>query len=80
MKFYRIISFILIAIIVASIAGAFVCSADDAVLGENENKLFFKPHKFVENLKWMAYGMVGVFAVMSVIILATVILNRVSGK
>jgi hypothetical protein len=33
---------------------------------------------FVENLKYMGVGMIGIFAVIGVIILAVVVLNRVT--
>ena len=35
---------------------------------------------FVENLSYMVSGMIGIFAVIGVIIIATVILNKVTAK
>ncbi len=35
---------------------------------------------FVENLSYMVSGMIGIFAVIGVIIIATVILNKVTSK
>lgn len=40
----------------------------------------FNPMNFVNNLPYMAKGMIGVFAVIGIIILVTVILNKVTGK
>ena len=36
------------------------------------------PNAFVENLKYMGVGMIGIFAVIGVIILSVVVLNRVT--
>jgi uncharacterized membrane protein len=49
---------------------------------ENEKNTFkFEPAQFVDNLYYMGVGMVGIFLVIGIIILATVALNRVfSGK
>ena len=49
---------------------------------EPENHEFmFEPSHFVDNLYYMGVGMVGIFLVIGIIILATVLLNRVfSGK
>jgi len=49
---------------------------------ETENHEFmFEPSNFVDNLYYMGVGMVGIFLVIGIIILATVLLNRVfSGK
>lgn len=35
---------------------------------------------FVENLSYMVSGMIGIFAVIGVIIIATVILNKITAK
>ena len=40
----------------------------------------FHPEKFVELLSYMGTGMLGIFLVMAVIILLTVILNRLTKK
>ena len=40
----------------------------------------FEPMNFVNNLSYMASGMIGIFAVIGVIIIATVILNKLTGK
>ncbi|MBR2622321.1 MAG: hypothetical protein IKC97_08110 [Clostridia bacterium] len=47
-----------------------------------ENHEFkFEPSQFVDNLYYMGVGMVGIFLVIGIIILATVALNRIfSGK
>lgn len=39
--------------------------------------MVFEPFKFVESLKYMAVGMIGIFLVIGVIILATLLLNKV---
>lgn len=42
---------------------------------------FFKPMEFVNNLRYMGLGMLGIFVVIGLIIAATVLLNRfTSGK
>lgn len=40
----------------------------------------FNAMRFVENLKYMGLGMLGIFAVIGVIIVATVIFNKVTEK
>ena len=40
----------------------------------------FEPMNFVTNLRYMGLGMLGIFIVMGVIILVTVILDRVTSK
>lgn len=37
----------------------------------------FEPYAFIENLKYMGLGMLGIFIVIAVIILITVLLNKV---
>lgn len=37
----------------------------------------FNPMNFINNLRYMGLGMVGIFAVIGVIILVTVILNKI---
>ena len=51
------------------------------MLGACKIDAFFKPMEFIYNLKYMGLGMLGIFVVIGLIILATVILNRAtSGK
>lgn len=38
----------------------------------------FNPMNFVDNLRYMGLGMLGIFAVMAVIIIVTVILDRLT--
>ena len=40
----------------------------------------FKPMEFIYNLKYMGLGMLGIFVVIGIIILATVVLNKVTSK
>ncbi len=40
----------------------------------------FNPMKFIDNLKYMGLGMLGIFIVIGIIILATVVLNKVTSK
>ncbi len=40
----------------------------------------FNPSEFVNNLVYMGKGMLGIAAVMLVIIVATAILNKITGK
>lgn len=40
----------------------------------------FNPSAFVDNLKYIGEGMLGILAVMAVIIVITMLLNRLSGK
>ena len=39
----------------------------------------FEPMKFVENLRYMGTGMLGIFVVIGIIIVATVIINKATG-
>lgn len=40
----------------------------------------FNPINFVNNLSYMAKGMVGIFAVIGIIIVVTVLLNKITTK
>ena len=40
----------------------------------------FEPANFVSNLGYMATGMVGIFVVIGVIIVATVIINKLTNR
>lgn len=40
----------------------------------------FNPMAFVEHLKYMAQGMIGIFVVIGVIILITALLNKTTSK
>ena len=44
----------------------------------SENKMIFVPENFLKNLNYMAVGMVGIFIVIGVIILAVAALNKVT--
>ena len=38
------------------------------------------PMKFIYNLKYMGWGMLGILAVMAIIIIVTMILNKITQK
>ncbi|MBE6694021.1 MAG: hypothetical protein E7589_04585 [Ruminococcaceae bacterium] len=40
----------------------------------------FEPYNFVDNLKYMLSGMVGILVVIGLIVTVTVILNKVTGR
>ncbi len=40
----------------------------------------FNPWAFVDNLSYMGLGMLGIFVVIGVIILVTILLNNITGK
>lgn len=40
----------------------------------------FEPMKFIESLAYLAKGMIGILVVMGAIILATMLLNKLSAK
>ena len=41
----------------------------------------FNPMNFITNLKWMGIGMLGVFIIIAIIIVATIVINAAtSGK
>ena len=40
----------------------------------------FNPMNFVTNLKWMGSGMLGVFMIIAIIIIATVAINATTSK
>ena len=44
---------------------------------EASNKFMFDPSNFVGNLSYMGVGMVGIFIVIGIIVLATVVLNKI---
>jgi len=66
--------------------------ASDVVLSENETeadaedkgedeaakKMIFEPLNFVKNLGYMGVGMLGIFIVIGIIIIAVVVLNKVT--
>ena len=41
---------------------------------------YFKPYEFVKNLKFMGIGMLGVFMIVAVIIIATYLTNSLTNK
>lgn len=43
-------------------------------------ELFFEPAHFVENLAYMGKGLIGIFAIVLVIVVSTVILNKTTTK
>ena len=43
-------------------------------------EITFNPMNFVNNLSYMVSGMIGIFVVIGVIIIATLILNKVTKK
>ena len=40
----------------------------------------FKPYEFIANLKYMGVGMLSIFGVIAVIILVTVVLNKITSR
>lgn len=44
------------------------------------NALAFEPMEFVYNLKYMGVGMIGVFMIIGVIMLATYVIGKLTGK
>lgn len=40
----------------------------------------FNPMNFVTNLSYMAKGMIGIFAVIGIIVVVTVLLNKITTK
>ncbi len=51
-----------------------------AVAPEADPQLFFAPLRFLENLKYMGIGMVVIFAIIGIIILATYLINYLFSK
>ncbi len=43
-------------------------------------KLFFEPMNFITNLRYMGIGMLVIFVIIGVIILATTLVGRLSSK
>jgi hypothetical protein len=41
-------------------------------------EITFDPLNFVENLRYMGFGMLGIFVVIGLIVISTVVLNRVT--
>jgi hypothetical protein len=50
--------------------------AEDAVAEDDKPDTIFEPLNFVKNLKYMGLGMLGIFIVIGVIIIATALLNK----
>lgn len=42
-----------------------------------EPQIFFEPANFVKNLEYMGIGMLVIFVIITVIILATVVINKI---
>ncbi len=42
--------------------------------------MFFEPMNFVSNLKYMGLGMLGIFIVMAIIIIVTIVLDKLTSK
>ncbi len=49
----------------------------DAAVAETAPQIFFKPANFVENLKYMGIGMLVIFVIIGIIILTTMMINKV---
>ena len=50
------------------------------ILSAAAPQLFFEPANFISNLKYMGIGMLVIFVIIGIIILATVLINRFSSK
>ena len=48
--------------------------------GAENTKVFFNPAMFVENLRYMGIGMLVIFVIIAVIILATALINKIFSK
>lgn len=48
-----------------------------AAAAETTNQIFFEPAKFIGSLRYMGIGMLVIFVIIGVIILATLLLNRI---
>ena len=53
-------------------------SYENAPETEEASKMIFEPMNFVKNLSYMGVGMLGIFIVIGVIIIAVVVLNKVT--
>ena len=54
-------------------------AAESETETETEESVFmFEPQRFVGNLKYMLSGMIGIFVVIGLIVIVTVILNKVT--
>jgi len=51
-----------------------------ATATETENYFFFEPVNFVKNLQYMGIGMLVIFVVIGVIILTTLLVNKIFSK
>ncbi|HHX54458.1 MAG TPA: hypothetical protein GX704_06055 [Clostridiales bacterium] len=51
-----------------------------AAANESSPEVFFEPMNFVSNLKYMGIGMLVIFVVIGIIMLATSLLNRIFSK
>ena len=51
-----------------------------ASAAESEPELFFKLGNFVDNLKYMGIGMLVIFVIIGVIILTTLLINKIFSK
>ena len=49
-------------------------------LTETANRIFFEPINFIKSLRYMGIGMLVIFVIIGVIILATLLLNRIFAK
>jgi len=49
-------------------------------LTETANQIFFAPANFIKSLSYMGIGMLVIFVIIGVIILATLLLNRIFAK
>lgn len=55
-------------------------AAQEAVPTEEAINFFFEPSNFSANLKYMGTGMLVIFAVIGIIILATLLINKIFSK
>ena len=66
---------------IESIATEIIPAATDPVSTDTPINIVFNPMNFVTNLTYLAKGLIGIFIVIGIIMLVTVILNKLpSGK
>ncbi len=54
--------------------------ADAAGKGDDKLDLIFEPGRFVDSLEYMGIGMLVIFVIIGVIILATLLINKIFSK
>lgn len=72
--------FLIFLVTLAVMLAPLSCFAEAPAQEASSGGFMFEPQHFVGNLQYMLSGMLGIFVVIGLIVIVTVVLNRVTSK